>query len=238
MIRIFKKSKTDPSSTNFLGRSYQMHNVARLAHLDSLGLDLSKKEVLEIGAGIGDHTYFYLIKGCEVTATDARPESIKIIKQRFEINAFELNVEKQLDKLKQLERFDIIHCYGLLYHIKNPKEFLLSLKGKCDLFLLETCVSHDFRTSGDYIVEEDKNNPTQAFSGLGCRPTRDWIESVLRQTFTYVYFPDSQPNHSEFPKDWSVPVEDREKFIRAIYVCSSTELANPNLTNVRPILYK
>src|SRR5438045_257276 len=47
----------------FLSPAYQSHNIARLQHLDSLGLDLSGKRVLEVGAGVGDHTLFYLYRG-------------------------------------------------------------------------------------------------------------------------------------------------------------------------------
>ncbi len=36
----------------FSAPAYQRHNVARLQHLDSLGLDLARKSVLEVGAGV------------------------------------------------------------------------------------------------------------------------------------------------------------------------------------------
>src|SRR5690242_1107048 len=52
----------------FLSPAYQQHNVARLQHLDSLGLPVCGKRVLELGAGVGDHTIFYLHRNCKVLA--------------------------------------------------------------------------------------------------------------------------------------------------------------------------
>src|ERR1051326_7281244 len=55
---------------DFLWPEYQQHNVSRLQHLESLGLDLAKKSVLELGAGIGDHSLFYLYRNCRVLAVE------------------------------------------------------------------------------------------------------------------------------------------------------------------------
>lgn len=229
---------TPDSAGIFLDKKYQLHNIARLSHLDSLGLNLRKRRVIEIGAGVGDHTYYYLIKDCFVIATDGRPELVDFIKRRFGVNGFVLDVEKQLDEVLRMEKVDIIHCYGLLYHIQNPAEFIIALKGKCDLLLLETCVSHDFRDSGAHIISEDSTNPTQAISGLGCRPTRRWIATNLSESFPFVYLPRTQPNHPEFPTDWSEPMEDRSSLIRAVFIASANPLnENENLTDVIPERY-
>jgi SAM-dependent methyltransferase len=215
-----------------------MHNVARLAHLESLGFALAGKRVLEFGAGIGDHTFYYLTKGCHVISTDVRRELVEFISNRFDVTALTMNAETDLDKIKDFEKCDIIHCYGLLYHIQNPAEFLRSLSDKCDLLLLETCVSHDLRVDGEYIIHEDKGNPTQAVSGRGCRPTRRWIHGVLSKGFRNVYFPKTQPDHPEFPLDWGIATEDRQKLIRAIFVASQTDLAaNCRLTTSMPLKY-
>jgi 2-polyprenyl-3-methyl-5-hydroxy-6-metoxy-1,4-benzoquinol methylase len=201
MIKFLRPNKPAKASleTYFLSKHYQMHNVARLSHLESLGLPLKSRSVIEFGAGIGDHTFYYLTKGCRMVTTDVRSELVEFIKKRFDVEAFIINAEKDIDKIRKFEKCDIVHCYGLLYHIQNPMEFLRSLNDKCDLLLLETCVSHDLREDGAYIVSEDVENPTQAVSGNGCRPTRKWIYDILKQNFPFVYFPKTQPDHPEFP---------------------------------------
>lgn len=230
--KIFKQeSRVDTGIGNtFLSGAYQKHNVARLGHLDSLGLPLRTKRVFEFGAGIGDHSYYFLTRGCQVTASDSRPELLTLIKNRFGIPTLQLDIENDLSKIKDLPFFDVMYCYGVLYHISNPVEFIKSLAGKCDIFLLETCVSHDLREPGPHLVTEDLNNPTQASSGTGCRPTRDWIFRNLKEVFPYVYLPKSQPEHEEFPKDWTHAMEDRSKLIRAVFIASTSPLDNTALT--------
>jgi hypothetical protein len=44
----------------FHSPDYIRHNARRLEHLASLRLPIHDATVLEIGAGIGDHTTFYL----------------------------------------------------------------------------------------------------------------------------------------------------------------------------------
>jgi hypothetical protein len=58
-------------------------NIARQAHLASLGLDLEHKQVLEVGAGIGLHTPFFLKRGCEVLVADGNAENVGEIRRRL-----------------------------------------------------------------------------------------------------------------------------------------------------------
>jgi len=215
----------------FLTKHYQLHNIARLKHLDSLGLDLYGKSVIEFGAGIGDHTIFYLLKNCKVFSTDARPELLNIIKKKYGTETMVLNVESELHKIISLPRFEIIHCYGLLYHISNPEAFLRSLKGKGSMMFLETCVSGDYNDESSRLVKENKNDPTQAFSGIGSRPSREWIFNTLKEIFGYVYVPNSQPDHPEFPKDWTKGFDLQNSVIRAVFIASENKLDLPTLSD-------
>jgi len=59
----------------FHSKHYLLHNEKRLAHLARLGLPIEPNmPVLEVGTGIGDHTSFFLDRGCVVTSTKGRPE--------------------------------------------------------------------------------------------------------------------------------------------------------------------
>jgi hypothetical protein len=214
----------------FVSSDYQQINVARLRHLSSLGLMLDNKSVLEFGAGIGDHTYFYLTRNCKVLPTDGRKELVDYISTRFNIPTQLIDVEKDLDNIKHLSVFDIIHCYGLLYHIKNPSEFLFSIKDKSDILLLETCVSLDSLPEGEHLAEEDIDNPTQAVSGIGCRPTRLWIYNKLKELYPYVYMPKTQPDHHQFPANWD-GLKEINGYIRAVFVASKYELVSSQLSN-------
>ena len=71
------------SFDNFTSEHYQRHNRRRQEHLATLGLDLSGRRVLEIGAGIGDHTGFFVDRGCNITSTDGRPDCVTALGNRF-----------------------------------------------------------------------------------------------------------------------------------------------------------
>jgi hypothetical protein len=49
----------------------------------SLGLPLARRRVLELGAGIGDHTTFFLDRDCEVCVSDGHAENVDFLRQRY-----------------------------------------------------------------------------------------------------------------------------------------------------------
>lgn len=46
-------------------------------------MDLAGATVLEVGAGIGDHTSFFLDRGCQVVSTEAREDNLDILRTRY-----------------------------------------------------------------------------------------------------------------------------------------------------------
>lgn len=229
-------SKTGIALSNFNSWHYLRHNARRLEHLATLGLPLAGRNVLEVGAGIGDHTHFYIDRGCKVVSTEGRDENFTILRQRYPtLDTYQLD----LDDPKPAFRgpFDVIHCYGVLYHLNTPAEALAFLAPLCrEIFLLETCVS---------FGEDDQLNPcsekahdtTQALSGVGCRPTRCWIVNQLKRHFPRVYLPVTQPWHEEFPLDWTAG-STSAPFSRAVFVASRYALQNPLLTEEIPMRQK
>ena len=69
--------------TNFANTHYQRHNRRRQEHLATLGLPIEGRSVLEVGAGVGDHTEFFLDRGCAVTCTDARQGLVDHMRERY-----------------------------------------------------------------------------------------------------------------------------------------------------------
>ncbi len=234
---MFEDYKRFKLTEHFLTPNYQKINVARLQHLESLGLDLNNKKVIEFGAGIGDHTIFYLFKNCEVFPTEGRKELCDFISYRFGIKTLKIDVENELNLLKALPHFDIIHCYGLLYHINNPEEFITEIKNIGDILLLETCVSLE-NDLEECIVPEDKKDNTQAVSGDGCRPSRNWLFDVLKRNFEYVYIPYTQPKHPQFPLIWDDKKTKDNELTRCVFVASHKPLSNKNLCEKLLIEYK
>ena len=205
-------------SGNGLTSSLPSHKQARLQHLASLGLPLSGR-VLEVGSGPGDHTGFYLERGCTVVSSDAREECLQELKTRFpQVQTLRIDMDHPQELLRA-GTFDIVHCYGLLYHLESPEAAIAAMSQACsNLLLLETCVSEG---SGHFInvVEEVRGDFTQSIEGRGCRPTRSWVFDTLKRYFPYVYQTRTQPNHPEFPTDWTnIPAD--HGLIRIVLVAS------------------
>jgi hypothetical protein len=221
----------DPIS-DFHGDHYIRHNQRRLEHLATLDLPLAGRSVIEVGAGIGDHTSFFLDRGCSVLTSDGRLENVEQLRRRYHwIAVRQLDLDDPDPEFR--EQAEIVFCYGTLYHLRRPAEALAFL-ARCStsLMLVETCVAFgdDERLE---IASEDACLPSQALAGIGCRPTRLWVHRRLRELFPYVYMPETQPWHPEFPVDWRVSPSPGE-LIRAIFVASRVPLGNPKLSETIP----
>lgn len=204
-------------------------NEARLCHLASLGLDLAGKKVLEVGGGIGLHTCFFESLGCDVLFTDARADNLAEARKRYpHRKCMQLDLDVETD-LTRFGKFDIIYCYGTLYHLSKPSEALKALAQICDgMILLETCVTPGSEDSlhPEFEPSEVAN---QASSGLGCRPTRNWVLHRLTEYFGHAYQTVTQPLHGDFECNWLEP--ESRKLYRAVFVGSKTALAQETLSD-------
>ncbi len=209
-------------------------NKARLDHLASLGLPIEGKSVLEVGAGIGLLTGFFEERGCDVLSTDARAENVaESRKRRPGRRVAVLDLEHPGD-VEKLGHFDIVFCYGTLYHLSEPEPALEALSRVSDMILLETCVSRGDEESLPRVEEPQFMN--QAHSGVGSRPTRAWVLARLRRFWGHGYISVTQPAHPDFPVDWTAPSQRENS--RAIFVGSKKPLDNPRLTTDVPVRHE
>ena len=194
---------SDPFAV-FLTPEASAINMARQAHLASLGLDLARKRVLEVGAGIGLHTPFFLERECEVLVTDGNAENVGEIRRRLpNVQSSLLDLEQD-GTLEHLGVFDTVYCYGLLYHLGNPEAAIAKFASVCrGQLLLETVVSLGRYPEVQLMRDFVSNN--QAVSGIGCRPTRPWIMQALTRYFGYAYVTRTQPDYPDFTPDWIIP---------------------------------
>jgi ubiquinone/menaquinone biosynthesis C-methylase UbiE len=236
----------ETANLHFRSPWYQRHNQRRQEHLASLQLDLVGKSVLEVGAGVGDHTFYFLDRDCPVVSLEARGENCQLFAESLQALEAAGYSKASRSKLVQgdveslngviTENFDVVYCYGLLYHLKDPDAALSAMAARClDLLLLETCVSFGGHEAPN-PVSEPRADPTQSFRGGGCRPTRPWIMNKLKALFAYVYVPRTQPAHEEFPLDWTGP-QPTGRLTRATFVASRRPIVNEQLLDFLPERY-
>lgn len=215
---------------DFHSDRYLRHTARRLEHLATLGLDLSDKTVLEVGAGIGDLTTFFLDRGCRVHATEGRPDNLEILEQRYADATACTVASLDLDPPPPHDgrTYDVVFSYGLLYHLSNPAAALDYLASStAGVLLLETIVK-PLGTETENQWSEDAQLAGSAVSGTGSRPHRAWVWKQLHARFPHVYLPRTQPSHIEFPVDWTHG--SHPAATRSVFIASRTPIETPSLT--------
>ena len=85
------------------------------------------------------------------------------------------------------------------------------------LLLLETCVSFG-ETEEINLTREPQSDPTQAYSGIGCRPTRTWLYKELQRLFEYVLSADDPAVPARIPAGLGEPGDAKGYLQRAVFV--------------------
>jgi 2-polyprenyl-3-methyl-5-hydroxy-6-metoxy-1,4-benzoquinol methylase len=221
--------RAGPGLAHFHSLHYRDHNRARLDHLESLGLPLANGRVLELGSGPGDHTGFYVERGCAVVSADARQECLDVLAERFPgVRTVQCDLNEP-DHLLDFGTFDVVHCFGILYHLEKPEPLLRYMGEVCTgIAIVETCVSAA-RTSAVEPADEVREDYTQSVTGVACRPTRQWVFETLGRYFPFVYHTKTQPAHAEFPTDWN-DLSGAPPLIRSVFVASKRPLELPTLS--------
>jgi SAM-dependent methyltransferase len=208
-------------------------NEARMSHLESLGLPLAGKRVLDLGCGVGHLASRLERMGCKVTCVDGREQNIVELRARYP--QFEAHVANaETDALSRFGRFDVVFSYGLLYHLENPLEALRNMESVCDeMLLLETIIcDHELPL---VRVEDESTDLNQAMGGLGCRPTPQYVTLALnRAGFQHVYAPVSPPAHEDFQFEWRNNLEcSRDGHpLRCVFVASRTKVKKERLVSL------
>lgn len=81
-------------------------------------------KILDAGCGTGIFTEFLLSKGFVVDAVDISPNALIYLKKK---NPTVKTICKPLSLLSDDKQYDVVHCFDVLYHILDDKEFELTL---------------------------------------------------------------------------------------------------------------
>lgn len=209
----------------------------RLEHLASLGLSpqVNGKTVVDLGAGVGAHIDYYLDRGCTVTAVDARQLNLDDLVRRYPAGKYavtpvrvDLDAADAADKLKAAKGpWQVVHAYSVLCHSANPAALIKLIGSACaatGIAVIETLVSPAAGEKVD-IVPDTNRSVTGSVAGKLSLPTRGWVLAELRKHFAHVCMTRTQPNHEQFPTDWTTP----GKHTRAVFVASRQPLDLPAL---------
>jgi SAM-dependent methyltransferase len=136
-------------------------------------------KVLDLGCGHGFFGDELAKLGAMVTYCDARREHLNQIVERNP------NADVRLIDLEDgwpEGQWDFIVHFGVLYHIENVVENLRKACESTEYMVLETLVCDSKDPKLNLAFKEDKTNISQAFQGMGSRPSPALIERVLTES--------------------------------------------------------
>jgi SAM-dependent methyltransferase len=153
-------------------RKSRLRNL--LAHVGPA--EIKWKSVLELGCGTGEIGQAFEELGARVSSVDARPEHIAELTKRFPYRRTHL-IDVESDQFPgRLPGFDIVLCWGLLYHLNDPETFLKRCAQIAPVLYLETQVIDSDESK---VLCTAESGADQSFTSRGCRPSPKWIETTL-----------------------------------------------------------
>ena len=191
----------------------------------------SSQNAAQLGVLILSH--FFVDKGCDITFVDRSEENIDQLRKDYpDHKAFVADVQK--DGLSQFGRFDIVFCYGLLYHLEDVVAGLRTMEEVCgDTLILETRVC-DYLRPIAIMVDESKDY-SQALKGLALIPSPSFIVMALNRIgFRHIYAPMQQPLHPQFQFNWKndLSISRDGHGIRGVFIASRKEIHNSQLVSL------
>lgn len=158
---------------------------------------LALSDALDAGCGVGFFSQVLCRCGLNTRGFDGRPENVEEARNRFPGIPFETNDVERREVL-ELGKFDLVVCFGLLYHLENPLlaiRHLHAMTRKC--LLLESMCLPDERSS--MLLREEPRQSDQSLTDVACYPSEAGLVKMLyRAGFTTVCRVLPLPDHDDF----------------------------------------
>jgi tRNA (mo5U34)-methyltransferase len=164
--------------------------------------------VLDIGAADGDLGYFFESRGAHVDFLDYAPTNYNDCKglqtQKVILESMATINEQNIDQGFLLDgQYDFAMALGLLYHLRNPFLFLMTLASHAERMVLSTRVArkmgdhdvHDISLAYVLDTRESNNDPTNywTFSPKGLMVTLKRSGWIVKEARHVGCTPDSNP---------------------------------------------
>ena len=178
---------------------------------------LGLSTAVDAGCGVGFFSQTLVECGLRTCGFDVRTENVEEARRRFPGIPFEqANVEAR--EISQLGQFDLVLCFGLLYHLENPLQAIRNLRTiteKC-LVLESMCLPEE---SCSLLLREEPRQDDQSLTEMACYPSESSLVKMLyRAGFAKVYRVTPLPDHDDFRETR----EHRQR--RTVLVASSTPI--------------
>ena len=187
---------------------YESLNLSRAEVAREVLLDLKDQLHLEtaidVGCGLGHFSEFLRSVGFRVTAIDGRSRNVEEASRRHPDIAFH-TLDAESTALLDLGKFDLVFCFGLLYHLENPFRVLRNLHALTSkLLLAESMICPGSKPQMDLVDEGTTED--QGLLHVAFYPTEAClVKLVYGAGFTNVYRSARMPDHPHFQSSASAP---------------------------------
>lgn len=179
-------------------KAYEELNVARETVvrdlIPQLKAVLPLTTAVDIGCGVGYFSNVLRSLGLHVLGLDAREENVLEARRRYPHIRFEvMNVEDP--RLLEFGQFDLVFCFGLLYHLENPFQAIRNLSSMTAQFALLEGVCYPSSESMMVLVDEDDLDD-QGVNNIAFYPSETCLLKMLyRSGYTSSFLPRTMPAH-------------------------------------------
>ena len=165
--------------------------------LEELRRKLDLSSAADVGCGVGYFSKFLHDSGLRVTGIDGREQNIEECKRRYPEIAFCRGDVEDLYS-QQLGAFDLILCFGVLYHLENPFRAIRNLYSLTQkVLLVESMCAPGTKPSMELL--DEYRNINQGLNYVAFYPTESCLVKMLyRAGFPFVYAFMNLPEHEEF----------------------------------------
>lgn len=194
--------------------------------LPHLQRELSLRRALDAGCGIGFFSSLLGSLGFRVVAFDGRQDNVDEATRRYPgIDFRTADVEELVPP--ELGSFDLVLCFGLLYHLENPFRAVRNLHAlTAKVLLIESMCIPDKRVLLEFRDEGPSED--QGLRNMAFYPTEACLVKMLyRAGFTSVCRFLDLPDHPDFHAGVS------RNRVRCLLLASCVPLSLPFLAEVR-----
>jgi 2-polyprenyl-3-methyl-5-hydroxy-6-metoxy-1,4-benzoquinol methylase len=101
---------------------------------------LGLRTALDVGCGLGHFSGLLHSSGLQVSAVDGRQGNVEEGRRRYPQVSFR-KFDAEDYALRELGKFDLVFCFGLLYHLENPMLTIRHLQAMTKTLLLVEAVT-------------------------------------------------------------------------------------------------
>jgi SAM-dependent methyltransferase len=189
------------SSWVFDQAHYDSLNAARSSTVQCILPDLKQrlglKTALDLGCGLGHYAGLLHNLGLEVHAVDGRRENVEEARRRYPQITFEV-ADAQDPELIRVGKYDLVFCFGLLYHLEDPFRVVRNIAALAGRLALVEGMVYPSAEPVMTLMDEHQLGD-QGLNNVAFYPSEACLVKMLRRAgLENCYTPKQSPEHSDY----------------------------------------